>query len=36
WDPALTAAMSAHGLAVHEESVLADLLRDLETRRHDA
>jgi uncharacterized protein (TIGR02679 family) len=35
WDPGLTAAMSARGLAVHEESVLADLLSDLETRQHD-
>jgi Protein of unknown function C-terminus (DUF2399) len=30
WDPALTAAMSARGLAIHEESVLADLLSDLD------
>jgi uncharacterized protein (TIGR02679 family) len=35
WDRGLTAAMSARGLAVHEESVLADLLSDLETRQHD-
>jgi uncharacterized protein (TIGR02679 family) len=35
WDPALTAAMSARGLAVHEESVLADLLSDLDKRQHD-
>jgi uncharacterized protein (TIGR02679 family) len=35
WDPALMAAMSARGLAVHEESVLADLLSDL-TPQHGA
>ncbi len=29
WDPDLAAAMSARGLAVHEESVLPDLLADL-------
>jgi uncharacterized protein (TIGR02679 family) len=29
WDPALALAMLAHGLAVHEESVLPDLLADL-------
>jgi hypothetical protein len=29
WDPGLTSAMSTHGLAVHEESVLSDLLTDL-------
>jgi uncharacterized protein (TIGR02679 family) len=29
WDPLLAAAMSKHGLAVHEEFVLADLLADL-------
>jgi uncharacterized protein (TIGR02679 family) len=29
WDPALAAAMSARGLAVHEEFVLPDLLADL-------
>ncbi|BCY13423.1 TIGR02679 family protein [Actinoplanes sp. L3-i22] len=29
WDPPLAAAMSKHGLAVHEEFVLADLLADL-------
>ena len=29
WDPLLAAAMSEHGLAVHEEFVLADLLADL-------
>jgi uncharacterized protein (TIGR02679 family) len=32
WDPGLAAAMSAHGLAVHEEFVLSDLLDDLECR----
>ena len=32
WDPGLAAAMSAHGLAVHEEFVLSDLLGDLEYR----
>jgi uncharacterized protein (TIGR02679 family) len=31
WDAALAAAMSARGVAVHEESVLADLLSDLDT-----
>ena len=30
WDPLLAAAMAEHGLAVHEEFVLADLLADLE------
>ncbi len=29
WDPALASAMVARGLAVHEESVLPDLLADL-------
>jgi uncharacterized protein (TIGR02679 family) len=29
WDPLLAAAMSEHGLAVHEEFVLTDLLADL-------
>jgi uncharacterized protein (TIGR02679 family) len=29
WDPGLAAAMSEHGLAVHEEFVLTDLLADL-------
>jgi uncharacterized protein (TIGR02679 family) len=29
WDPALASAMSARGLAVHEESVLHDLIGDL-------
>ncbi|PRY15788.1 uncharacterized protein (TIGR02679 family) [Pseudosporangium ferrugineum] len=32
WDPGLAAAMSSHGLAVHEEFVLSDLLGDLECR----
>jgi uncharacterized protein DUF2399 len=32
WDPALATAMSAQGLAVHEEFVLSDLLSDLESR----
>jgi len=32
WDPALAAAMSSRGLAVHEESVLPDLLADLHER----
>ncbi len=32
WDPGLGAAMSARGLAVHEESVLPDLLADLHAR----
>jgi uncharacterized protein (TIGR02679 family) len=32
WDPALAAAMSARGLAVHEESTLPDLLADLRDR----
>ena len=32
WDPALAAAMSTQGLAVHEEFVLSDLLQDLESR----
>jgi uncharacterized protein (TIGR02679 family) len=36
WDPALTTAMSTRGLAVHEESVLADLLSDLEIRHGPA
>jgi uncharacterized protein (TIGR02679 family) len=36
WDPALAAAMSARGLAVHEESVLPDLLADLHEQHHDA
>ncbi len=35
WDPALAAAMSARGLAVHEESVLPDLLADLREQHHD-
>jgi uncharacterized protein (TIGR02679 family) len=30
WDPALMTAMSTRGLAVHEESVLVDLLQDLD------
>jgi uncharacterized protein (TIGR02679 family) len=30
WNPSLAPAMSAHGLAVHEEFVLSDLLRDLD------
>ena len=30
WDPDLAAAMSARGLAVHEESVLSDLIADLD------
>jgi uncharacterized protein (TIGR02679 family) len=29
WDPALAGAMSRRGLAVHEESMLSDLLADL-------
>ena len=29
WDPALQAAMAQHGLAVHEEAVRADLLRQM-------
>ena len=32
WDPSLAAAMSAHGLVVHEEFVISDLLSDLERR----
>ena len=30
WDPSLASAMSTHGLAVHEEFVLSDLLGDLD------
>jgi uncharacterized protein (TIGR02679 family) len=33
WDPGLAAAMSEHGLAVHEEFVLTDLLADLGAHR---
>jgi uncharacterized protein (TIGR02679 family) len=33
WDPALAVAMSTRGLAVHEESVLPDLLADLQDRQ---
>ncbi len=33
WDPELGAAMRRHGRAVHEESVLADLLQSLEGAR---
>jgi uncharacterized protein (TIGR02679 family) len=33
WDPALATAMSARGLAVHEELVLPDLLADLGGQR---
>ena len=29
WDPPLASAMSAHGLAVHEESVIDELVADL-------
>ncbi len=29
WDPALASAMATHGLAVHEESLLHDLVTDL-------
>jgi hypothetical protein len=29
WDPAMVLAMSAHGLAVHEESVLDEFVADL-------
>jgi uncharacterized protein (TIGR02679 family) len=36
WDPALATAMSARGLAVHEEFVLPDLLADLGGRRSPA
>ncbi|WP_205863231.1 TIGR02679 family protein [Planosporangium thailandense] len=36
WDPSLAVAMSAHGLAVHEEFVLPELLADLRGRHHDA
>ncbi|GIF04601.1 TIGR02679 family protein [Actinoplanes siamensis] len=32
WDPGLATAMSAHGLAIHEEFVLFDLLGDLEVQ----
>ena len=32
WDAGLASAMSAHGLAVHEELVLLDLLGDLESQ----
>lgn len=31
WDPALASAMSTHGVAIHEEFVLPDLVTDLAT-----
>jgi uncharacterized protein (TIGR02679 family) len=36
WDPALAAAMSTRGLAVHEEFVLPHLLTDLRVRHRDS
>jgi uncharacterized protein (TIGR02679 family) len=35
WDPALAAQMSTHGLAVHEEYLLPDLLADLREQSPD-
>lgn len=34
WDPGLASAMSTHGLAVHEELVLTDLIGDLQEPRY--